>query len=408
MFSTPSPRRALIAVAVSVFLMGAATETFAQSASDAFNTGRHARKADKEKKGEKASPKAEAKYPNATREEPEAKGSAKLQSNLQKIFDAYEEGDAAKVIPLADAMIANEKSNPYERAISARLAAASLIGSDDAKGMVYLQKAVEFNGLSNNEHYDSMLMLGQLQMQGDQDAVGLATVEKLITETKSSSPEVLAIKGNALYRLQRFPEAITTLTQAIDTAGAAAKPEWQQLLMASYFDSDQPAEAAKIAEAVLAKNPNDKKLQMNLASIYMQANQDDKATALLEKMRASGQLTDSKDYHNLFAMYANSDGKEKEVISVIKEGLDKGILKPDYQTYLALGQAYYFTDQPGPAIENFKKAAPLAPDGTAYLNLAKILSTEGKQDEARQAAQQALDKGLKNPQEARKILGQKK
>lgn len=400
-------RHALGAALLALFLTAAAGETFAQSASDAFrsNRDRKAERHKKETKGDEA--KVEAKYPDASREDPEAKASAKLGPKLKKVFDAYEEGDAAKVVPLADEMIANEKANAYERSISARLAAASLIGEDDAKAMDYLRKAIEFNGLSNNEHYDSMIMLAQLQMQGDDDAQGLATLDKLIAETRTANPEVLAIKGNALYRLERYPEAITALKQAIETAGADAKPEWQQLLMASYFDSDQPAEAARIAEAALAKNPQDKKLQMNLASIYMQAEQNDKAIALMEKMRAQGQLTEDREYRNLYAMYMNTEGKEKEGIAVIKEGMDKGVLKPDYQTYLALGQAYYFTDQPALAIENYQKAAPLATDGETYLNLAKILWGEDRLGEAKQAAQKALDKGVKNPDDAKKILAQK-
>src|SRR5690606_22139550 len=233
-------RHALSAAVLALFLTGAATETFAQSASEAFNSGRKGRKAEKEARQEQ--PKVEAKYPNATREEPEARASAKLSKDLKKIFDAYEEGDSAKVVPLADAMIANDKANAYERSISARLAAASLVGEDDAKAIAYLQKAVDTNGLSNNEHYDSMMMLGQLQMQADNDAQGLATLDKLVAETRTTNPVVQAIRGNALYRLERYPEAITALRQAIDTAGAEADPQWQQLLMAAYFDSDQAGE----------------------------------------------------------------------------------------------------------------------------------------------------------------------
>ncbi len=37
--------------------------------------------------------------------------------------------------------------------------------------------------------------------------------------------------------------------------------------------------------------------------------------------------------------------QEKDVIAVINEGLQKGILKPDYQVYLALAQSYYYSDQ---------------------------------------------------------------
>ena len=404
--SKPFPVRHALGVALlALFLSGTATDAFAQSASEAFKSGR---KSDRNRdKQEQAAPKAEAKYPDAVREEPEAKASAKLSSKLKKIFEAYEEDDSAKVVPLAEEMIANDKANAYERSISARLAAASLIGEDDAKARDYLRKAVEFNGLSNNEHYDSMLMLGQLQMQGDDDAQGLATLDKLVAETRTTNPEVMAIRGNALYRLERYPEAITALKQAIDAAGADANPQWQQLLMAAYFDGDQPAEAAKIAEEQAARNPDDKKLQMNLASIYMQADQNDKAIAVLEKLRAKGQLTEDRDYRNLFALYLNTEGREKEGIAVIQDGMAKGVIKPDHQTYLALGQAYYFTDQPELAIENYQKAAPLAPDGETYLNLARILWGEGRLGEAKQAAQKALDKGVKKPEEAKKILAQK-
>lgn len=405
--STSSPLRFTLGAAIAaMLLLGAATETHAQSASDAFNAGRHKDRKEKQQEHKKEA-KAEDKYPNATRQEPEARASAKLGGKLKKIFDAYEANDAAKVVPLADEMIADPKANAYERAISARLAAASLVGTDDAKAMAYLQKVLEFNGLNNNEHYDSMLLLAQLQMQSDQDAQGLATLDKLIAETRTSDPEVLAVKGNALYRLERYPEAAATIKQAVAAAGDQAKPEWMQLLMASYFDDDKPEQAAKVAEELLAKDPNDKKMQMNMASIYMQAGQDDKAIALLEKMRAAGQLTEDKDYRNLYALYMNSDGKEKQAIAVIKEGLDKGILQPDYKTYAVLGQAYYFSDQPQLAIDAYQKAAPLAPDGETYLNLANLLWGEGRLGEAKQAAQKALDKGVKKPQDAKKVLAQK-
>ena len=136
----------------------------------------------------------------------------------------------------------------------------------------------------------------------------------------------------------------------------------------------------------------------------MQAGQDDKATALLEKMRASGALDKAEDYRNLYAMYLNHD-KNKEGIAVIEEGLRKGVLKEDYDVLNALAQAYWFSGQSEQAIATYRKAAPLAPNGEAYLNLAKALLNEGRVAEAKQAAQQALDKGVRNPGDAKKILG---
>jgi tetratricopeptide (TPR) repeat protein len=216
----------------------------------------------------------------------------------------------------------------------------------------------------------------------------------------------LVIRGNALYRLERLPEAATVLKQAVQ-ASPQPKAEWMQLLMGVYADMDQPAEAARIAEELSAKNPEDTSVQMNLASIYMQNEQTDKAAAVLEKLRAGGMLKSERDYRNLYALYLNTQGREKDAIAVIAEGLQKGLLKPDFQTSSAQAQAYWFSDQPGPAIEAYKRAAPLAPDGETYLNLARALNNEGRAAEAKEAARQALAKGVKKPEDANRIVGGK-
>ena len=150
-------------------------------------------------------------------------------------------------------------------------------------------------------------------------------------------------------------------------------------------------------EKALEVRPNFSEARTNLANVYLQADKYDQAAAILEKLRASGQMTDEKDYRQLYVTYANMDGKEKEVISVINEGLQKGILKPDQQTYLALAQSYYYSDQIAPAIEAWQKASPLSKDGETYLNLAKVLWQEDRIPEAKQAARTALDKGIKKP-----------
>ena len=106
------------------------------------------------------------------------------------------------------------------------------------------------------------------------------------------------------------------------------------------------------------------------------------------------------------ASYLSLDDAQAKAIEIINEGLEKGILKPDHQTYVALAQAYYFGEpqQLSQAIGAYQKAAPLAPTGETWLNLAKLLANEGRMPEAKQAAQSALDKGVKNPDEAKRIL----
>ena len=370
---------------------------------DASAQSRGARNSSSNKKAEKA----QVLYPEASREAPAGKPSAKAGKTLQKLIDAYNKEDYAQTIVLAQEVLAHADANEYDKSLAAQLAAQAAYNQDDNAGAKsYLQQALQFGGLDNNGHYQSMLMLAQLQLSDDELEPGLATLDRYLSETRSTRPEDLVIKGQALYQLERFKDAIGPLKQAID-ASPEPKDNWVQLLMATYAETGQNAEAIALAEKLAAKNPTDKKAQTNLATVYAQADQMDKAAAVLEKLRAAGQLSDEREYRQLYITYANMDGREKDVISVINEGLQKGILKPDHQTYLALAQSYYYSEQIPQAIENWQKAAPLSKDGETYLNLARVLWQEDRIAEAKQAAKQALDKGVKKPDDARKIINLK-
>ena len=357
-------------------------------------------------------------FPDTTRQEPEAKGSPKVLTKLNKLIEAYnkalDQEDEAKATAgyttartLADEIIANGSANAYDKALAAQIASQAALNTDDeAAAEGYLKQAVDANALGNNQHFQLMLQLAQLQLQKDDYTNGFATLDKYLAESKSKRPADFAFKGQYLYQADRFAECIPPLKQAIETS---TNPEdkvdnWTQILMVCYQEAGQLAEAVKVAEQLAAKSPNDKRAQMNLASIYLNSEQEAKAAAVLEKLRAAGLMTEEKDYRQLYLTYANMEGKEKDVIAVVNEGLQKGVVKPDYQTYLALAQAYYYSEQIPQAIEAWQKAAPLSKDGETYLNLARVLWQEGRIPEAKVAARAALDKGLKKPDDAKKII----
>lgn len=394
--------RSLLAAAIgAVLAFGALSQVHAQASQRAQE--RREREAQKgQEKGSKST--AADQFPNATRQQPDAKASAKVTPKLQKMMKLYDDDKGAEARVIADEVLANPAANAYDKSFAAQIAGQIAYESDDTNGALrYWNQAIESNGLDNNAHFGTMFTVAQVLLQEDKYAESLAMIDRFLKESGSQKPEQLIVKGNALYRLERYPEAAAVLKQAIE-ASPQPKSEWQQLLMAAYAESGQGAEAAKMAEAVAAKNPNDKRAQLNLAVVYQQNDMYDKSAAVMEKLRASGQLTEDKEYRQLYASYLNMDGKEKEAIAVINDGMQKGVLKPDYQTYLALAQAYYFSDQMAPAIDAYKKAAPLSPDGETYLNLARVLWQEDRIPEAKEAAKQAIAKGVKKPDDAKKIL----
>jgi len=347
---------------------------------------------------------AEVRYPEAARQEPTGRGAPRLQARMKKLVDAYDKDDFAAVRTQADELMAADNATPYDKAVAAQLASQAAYNDDDTPATIaYINRALESNALDNNTHYQLMYMLAGLHLQEEQYDQGLATLDRYFDETKSQKPEELVLRGQGLYQAERYAEAIPVLKQAIE-ASPEPRDNWQQLLMSAYAEVGQTGEALQMAEQIASRAPDDKRAQMNLASVYLQADNFDQAAVVLERLRASGKLDEERDYRQLYSTYANIDGKEREVISVINEGIEKGLLKLDHQTYLALAQSYFYSDQTAPAIEAWQKAAPLAQNGETYLNLAKVLWQEDRLPEAKTAARAALDKGLRNPEEARKII----
>lgn len=344
-------------------------------------------------------------YPQAAREPAgEMQAPRSIVSDMEEMLELYRADKGAEARAIADAVIAHEDANAYTTSFAAQVASQIAYKSgDSAAAKAYLQQALQSNGLDNNAHYDMMRMLAQLQLADQQYEQVLTTIDRFLTETGSQDPNDLVVKANALFRLDRHEEAAAVLEQAI-----AATPEppasWQQMLMVIYSESGQEAKAAELASRIGQNQPTDKRGLLNLAAVHQQAGDMAKVSEVLEKIRAAGEFTEDHDYRLLYSAYLNQEGKEKQAAEVINEGLEKGILEPTYQTWIALGQAYYFSDQIAPAIEAYRKAAPLDDNGKAYLNLAKILRQEGRIAEAKDAARQALAKGLDDATDANRII----
>ena len=392
---------ALLAFAPGAFAQDAASSSDRDSRSD--RASRSSERSERRSGRQSQSQQAEVRYPATSRKEPGISASQRLVKDLNSLSEAANANDAAKGLPIADGILANERANAYDKSMAALLAGQMLVNEDNARAIAYVEQAISGGGLDNNNHFQAMLIIAQLQAQDEQYEQALTSLDRYITESGSTDPKDQALKGNMLYRLERYPEAIATLKPIVE-AGGEVDPQWTQLLMASYAESGNSAEATRLAEQVAQATPGDKRSQINLAVSYLQTDQNDKAIEVFERLRASGQLTEETEYRNLYALYLNSDGKEREAIAVINEGVQKGILKEDYRNMAALGQAYYFSEQVEPAIVAWGKAAPLAENGETYLNLARVLHQEGRANEAKEAARQAIAKGLKSNADAERII----
>ena len=344
-------------------------------------------------------------FPDATREVEDGKVSPRLSRQLNDMIKALNEQDKPeRAREIADAVLANERANAYEKSVAAQVAASAAGDMDDtAASIAYMERALAENGLDNEQHYSTMQNLGITYITEGQAQKAIEILTRLLDETKSQNPDFIFALAGAHYEAEQYPQAIDVLKRLLAT-GAEPKPEWLRLLVSCYTETQQSAEAAAVLEQLVAKTPDDKRLVFALAAVYLDLEEQDKAIAALESARSRGLMTEARDYQQLYALYFNADSKEKEVIAVINEGLGKGVLQRDLPTLNALAQAAYFSEDMALAIATYKEAATLDPKGEAGLNYAKVLSAEAMDVDARDAAKAALAKGVAKPGEAWMVI----
>lgn len=340
------------------------------------------------------------KYPNATRKEPSKTGvSSKEAKPLNEGLQAANSGDSATALkdlqPIADS-----SDNAYAKSLAMLGLAQVKYRGGDTKGAIALQKqALDSNALDNNSYFQALESLAQMYIADEDYADALTTLDQWSKESGAQSADIEALKGNAYYRLQKYPEAVAAIQKA-KTLTDKPQPSWDQIEMASYFAMDKYDEAAKLAEAALAKDPNNATLLQNVIAIYINAHQDKKALALLERARANGQIKDEAGYLNMARMYDNigqssSDPKANamKAVAVVKEGMDKGIVQPGFDSYKLLGDSYAIAGDYKHAVEAYAKASPDAKTGEVDFQRGQMLENLDRHKEAKDALKQAIAKG---------------
>ena len=128
-----------------------------------------------------------------------------------------------------------------------------------------------------------------------------------------------------------------------------------------------------------------------LGNIYIQAEQPDKAVALLSAAYQAGMMTTESEIKQLYQLY-NFGERPLEAIKVIEEGLAKGTLPRNLEHLRSLGDSYRLAEKPLDAAKAFGEAAKFASDGEISFLQAYVLYEAEKNAEARTVVQEALKK----------------
>ncbi|HEX7324796.1 MAG TPA: tetratricopeptide repeat protein [Rhodanobacteraceae bacterium] len=340
-------------------------------------------------------------YPHATRKQPKNIGvSSEAEAKaLNAGLAAANSGDAATATkdlqPIADS-----SKSAYAKALATLGLAQVKYRGGDTKGAIALEKqALDSNALDNNSYFQGLETLAQMYIADENYSDALTTLDSWTKQSGAQSADIYALQGNAYYRLQKYPQAVAAIQKA-KSLTTKPQPSWDQIEMASYFAMDKYDDAAKLAEAALAKDPNNSALLQNVIAIYTNAHEDGKALALLQRAQANGQIKNATDYMNMAKMYDNlaqnsQDPKSgaMKAVAVLKEGMGKGIVQPGYDSYKLLGDSYTIAGSYKEALAAYSKAAPDAKTGEVDFRRGQLMQELGQHTQARDTLKQAIAKG---------------
>lgn len=357
-------------------------------------------------KSERSSSKssAEKHYPNATRSEPKNDMKDSDSKPLQRAIDALNGGDDAKAKEEMQKILESSKSK-YAQGVALQALANISFNAQDYKGAIEnYKKLLELNSLNNDGHFDSMFNLVNAYIADEQYQAAMDELKLWREQGKRETADSYALEGNIDYRLEKYPEAVAAIKKA-QSMTDQPKEQWNTILMASLSASGKGGEAAGVVEQQLAKDPNNKKLIHDALVVYVQSGQNDKAAALIERERAQGLITDEADYKLGAQLYDQADQPAKGA-ALLKDGFDKGVVKPSYEMYKLLGDSYALAQNDKGAIDAYTKASPLAKDGYVDYVRGNLMVQTDRAREAIDAIKQAIAKGgLKQPGQAYILLG---
>ena len=338
----------------------------------ASNT-RAARNAEKNKSKQQV---AENPYPNATRAEPEVKVSSKLGRKIDKAVKALYDEKYDEAEQVFGEVLADAKANNYEKATAYQGLAniASERDDDVAKVLEYTRKSLDLDALPNASHFGALLQYANSSMNEEKYEDAVTTIDQWLKLTGSETDTAYIIKGQSLYRMEKLDEAAAALRKAIALA-PQPKEAWYQLLMACYYEQEKFPEAVAEGEAALKALPDNKAITRLLGNVYIQAEQQDKAVALLSAAYAKGMMNSESEVKQLYQLFNFGDrlagdgemkflqaytlyegDKNVEALAAVKEALKKTPFKSEGQAWILLGNCELGLGNKAGAVAAYKKA----------------------------------------------------
>jgi tetratricopeptide (TPR) repeat protein len=250
----------------------------------------------------------------------------------------------------------------------------------------------------------TMSQLSTMQEKYDQ---ALKFLDEYFVLETNPAPDAYILYAQNLYQVNRYPDMIAPINQAIATAErreVEVKEDWYVLLNFAYFQQEDYAMVRDIQKILLMNWPK-KRYWFSLAGAYTELGEDDNLMGAYDAAHTQGLLEKEAEFVTMAQLYMQHEVPYKAAVLLDRE-MAAGRVSKEAKNYRLLSQAWTLAAEDEKSIPALQEAARLSSDGELNLRLGNAHLNLGQYDECVSAIREGLKKGgIKSPDNAQISLG---
>ncbi len=283
----------------------------------------------------------------------------------------------------------------YERAHIMNLLAYIHYEQDELpRARALYRDALQLPKLPESMQITLLLSLGQLCLVLEDYSEAEASLRRLIGIEGQDSGANKALLSIALFRQERYEEALQPLREAIESrSGPGDQPpeNWLSMLASIYFEMDDFGQMREVMERLVTLYPREQYL-MNLAALHGELGDTPRQLALIESLLDDGRLVQETHLRMIASLYLSEELPYKAA-ALLQREMDAGRVESSQANLELLSQAWLAAAEQDKAIGPLTRAAELDDNGELYLRVAQLQMAAWNWEQAEAMARKAISKG---------------
>ncbi len=317
---------------------------------------------------------------------------------FEKINEAFDAEDYNSATRLLDKLAGEEDLNNIEKAYVSNYRGNIYFSRDNLSGALREFKKVTRtrDGIPDGFYNQILYVIAQVLFSQEKYSEALRYAQDWFKTQTDPSADAYMLVGQAHYLLKNYDKALPNVQKGIskyEELGSVPKEGWLNLLSSIYRQKNQFRKMLPVLKQLVQHYPK-KTYLLTMGGIYNELDDQPRMAAMYQALYDQNLLSSESELVTLASLQLSLDNPYKAA-TVMKKGINSGILKKNLKNYRIYAQALYLAKEYEDALDPLSKAASSreAKNGKLYNQLGQSYIALNRWKEAETALNRALNKG---------------